>query len=101
MNPVPETPPVSARAHLVNRDGHWRLFVALPARGLNWPTHYFDGPVAPTVQERSQALTELGYALTDESEWVWVEDSELIDDPASPVVLIAHTPVSAIVGGGS
>ncbi|MFD8148208.1 DUF6303 family protein [Streptomyces sp. NPDC059708] len=90
-----------ARAHLVNRDGRWRLFVALLARGRNWPTHYFEGPVAPTVHERSRVLTGLGYALTDDSEWVWVEDSEQVDDPASPVVLIAHTPVSAIVGGGS
>lgn len=100
MNHVPETP-VPARAHLVNRDGRWRLFVALPDGRRNWPTHYFEGAVAPTVEERSRVLAGLGYALTDDSEWVWVEDSELVDDPASPVVLIAHTRVSEIVGGGS
>ncbi|WP_420719510.1 DUF6303 family protein, partial [Streptomyces sp. XY511] len=54
-----------ARAHLSHRNGGWRLFVALPV-GRLWPTHYFAGPAVPTVQERSQALTELNYALTDE-----------------------------------
>ncbi|MDX6760513.1 DUF6303 family protein [Streptomyces sp. F8] len=89
-----------ARAQLVHRNGGWRLFVALPG-GRDWPTHYFAGAVVPTVQERSKALTELNYALTDVGEWSWTEDSEEIDDPASPVILIAVAPVVSIVGGAS
>ncbi|MFJ9648159.1 DUF6303 family protein [Streptomyces sp. NPDC101206] len=87
-----------ARAHLVHRNGGWRLFVALPC-GRNWPTHYFVGAVAPTVQERSQALTELNYALAENGEWSWTEDSEQLDDSASSVILIAVAPVVSMVGG--
>ncbi|MFD3538871.1 DUF6303 family protein [Streptomyces sp. NPDC058662] len=74
--------------------------MALPG-GRNWPTHYFTGAGAQTVQERSQALTELNYALTDGGEWSWTEDSEQVDDPASPVILIAVAPVVSILGGTS
>ncbi|MFE4207108.1 DUF6303 family protein [Streptomyces goshikiensis] len=89
-----------ARAHLSHRNGGWRLFVALPV-GRNWPTRYFAGPAVPTVQERSQALTELNYALTEGAEWSWTEDREQVDDPASPVILIAVAPVVSILGGAS
>ncbi|MFE5674041.1 DUF6303 family protein [Streptomyces erythrochromogenes] len=88
-------------AHLVHRDGRWRLFVALPGSVAHWPTHYFVGRGVPTVQERSRALTKLGYALTDEAEWSWTEDHERLDDPASPVILIALAPVEPVVGGAS
>ncbi|MEU8778585.1 DUF6303 family protein [Streptomyces sp. NPDC048606] len=98
MNHGPETAFTQARAHLVNRNGGWHLFVALSVE-KHWPTHYFTSPLAPTVQERSQALTELNFALTDGAEWLWTEDSEQIDEPSSPVILIAAAPVVSILGG--
>ncbi|WP_030760769.1 DUF6303 family protein [Streptomyces sp. NRRL F-2664] len=88
-------------AHLVHRDGRWRLFVALPGSVAHWPTHYFTGPAVPSVQERSRALTALGFALMDGAAWSWTEDSERFDDPASPVILIALAPVEPVVGGVS
>ncbi|MFF9055370.1 DUF6303 family protein [Streptomyces erythrochromogenes] len=88
-------------AHLVHRDGRWRLFVALPGRVTHWRTHYFTGPTVPSVQERSRALTALGFALTDGTAWSWTEDHERVDDPSSPVILIAHVPVVPVVGGVS
>ncbi|MFE6835269.1 DUF6303 family protein [Streptomyces sp. NPDC057705] len=88
-------------AHLVHRDGRWRLFVALSVRGADWPTHYFTGPAVPSVVERSRVLTALGFTLADGAEWSWTEDSERFDDPASPVILIALAPVEPVVGGAS
>ncbi|KOY59064.1 DUF6303 family protein [Streptomyces sp. XY332] len=88
-------------AHLVYRGGRWRLFVTLPGRGAHWPTHYFAGQAAPSVQERSRALTSLGFALADGAEWSWTEDTERFGDPASPVILIAYAPVEPVVGGAS
>ncbi|MFG2293386.1 DUF6303 family protein [Streptomyces sp. NPDC048603] len=89
-----------SRAHLVCRGGRWRLFVLLPGES-EWPTHYFPGALAPTVEQRSRVLAALGYTPTDGSEWSWTEDSERFEDPASPVLLIACMPVVPSVGGAS
>ncbi|MFP8961938.1 DUF6303 family protein [Streptomyces nanhaiensis] len=81
-------------AQLATRGGRWHLYVALPGTGERWPEHDF-GPrtTVPTLAERSRALNALGYTLTDDAEWTWVEDSETPGDPASPVLLIAATRV--------
>ncbi|TXS49886.1 DUF6303 family protein [Streptomyces sp. t39] len=72
--------------------GRWRLYVVLLGAPV-WPTYDFDGPTVPTVQERSRALTALGYVFTDGPDWEWTEDVTPDDDPAAPVVLIAATSV--------
>ncbi|MFE5557604.1 DUF6303 family protein [Streptomyces sp. NPDC056544] len=87
-------------AFLHLRHGRWSVFVALLGEP-NWPRHCFTGTAAPTVEERSRALTMLGYAVTDGIEWSWTEDRERLDEPASAVVLIAKMPVSPVVGGAS
>jgi hypothetical protein len=81
-------------AQLATRGGRWHLYVALPGTGESWPDHDFGTrTTVPTRAERSRAVNALGYTLTDGAEWTWVEDSEVHDDPASPVLLIAATRV--------
>ncbi|MER6782722.1 MULTISPECIES: DUF6303 family protein [unclassified Streptomyces] len=82
------------RAQMVCRGAWWRLYVVVLGSQAPWPTYTFAGGAVPTVQERSQALASLGYAVTDGGEWSWGEDQEQADDPASPVLLIAATDVA-------
>ncbi|MFE6195012.1 DUF6303 family protein [Streptomyces sp. NPDC057838] len=55
-----------------------------------WPEYTFDrgGPV-PTLTDRVNALSVLGFAPVPDAEWQWTEDSETPFDPSSPVLLIA------------
>lgn len=84
-------------AQISQRGGRWRLYVVLSNMSDQWPEHRFPGgsPV-PTLAERSRALNALGYALTDGTEWRWIEDSEDPDDPSTPVVLIAAAAVEEV-----
>ncbi|TKT01600.1 DUF6303 family protein [Streptomyces lasalocidi] len=54
--------------------GEWELYVVTDLMSLEWPEHSFGrtGPV-PTVQERADALAQLGYVLADGAEWKWQE----------------------------
>ncbi|BAG19720.1 MULTISPECIES: DUF6303 family protein [Streptomyces] len=54
--------------------GEWELYVVTDGISLNWPEHSFGrtGPV-PTVQERADALTALGFVLADDAGWEWQE----------------------------
>ncbi|MFI1505188.1 DUF6303 family protein [Streptomyces sp. NPDC020597] len=70
------------------RDGRWRLYVALMNTTEQWPQHRF-GRSIPTFTERTEALSVLGFEPVPGAEWTWTEDSEIPDNPASPVVLIA------------
>ncbi|MEE1806944.1 DUF6303 family protein [Streptomyces sp. BE133] len=86
-------------AQLSNRDGRWRLYVCCWGAS-QWPEHDF-GPTAtaPTLAERSRALTSLGFAFIDGAEWEWTEDSETLDDDTSPVLLLASIRVCSRDGG--
>ncbi|MDQ0795133.1 DUF6303 family protein [Streptomyces sp. B1I3] len=83
------------------RDGRWCLYVALMGVPVSqWPEHSFDRPVqVPTVDERSRALTALGFVFTDGAEWEWTEYSERQDDDTSPVRLLALIVVRSLDGG--
>lgn len=77
------------------RSGLWRLYVVLlGVPGSQWPEYAFRGGArVPTVQERSRALTALGYALTEGAEWRWFEDRMIPGDPGSAVRLVASADV--------
>ncbi|GGJ14449.1 DUF6303 family protein [Streptomyces brasiliensis] len=68
--------------------GRWRLYVALLNTTARWPERTFNRAV-PTLTQRVDALSALGFEPVPGAEWTWTEDSETPDDPASPVVLIA------------
>ncbi|MCX4529992.1 DUF6303 family protein [Streptomyces sp. NBC_01551] len=87
-------------AYMHLRRGRWSVFVALLGEP-DWPSLSFTGTTAPTVEERSRALTSLGYAAPDGIGWSWTEDRERPADPTSAVVLIAKMPVRLIAGGAS
>ncbi|MGW1529256.1 DUF6303 family protein [Streptomyces sp. NPDC001588] len=75
-------------AQMSMREGQGRLYVVLLNTGDPWPKYCF-GPTVPTLTERPEALSVLGFEPVPGAEWEWTEDSETLDDPASPVVLIA------------
>ncbi|WP_030587917.1 DUF6303 family protein [Streptomyces globisporus] len=54
--------------------GEWELYVITDRMSLEWPEHSFGrtGPI-PTLQERADALTRLGFVLADGAEWEWQE----------------------------
>ncbi|WP_435601483.1 DUF6303 family protein [Streptomyces sp. C10-9-1] len=75
-------------------EGRWRLYVVLLGSAERWPEFSFGRRrVVPSVQERSRALDRLGYVLADGARWEWSEDSEIPDDPGSPVLLIGSVRV--------
>jgi hypothetical protein len=82
------------------REGRWRLYVVLLNTTERWPEHRF-GRSVPTLTERIQALSVLGFEPVPGAQWVWTEDSETPDDPASPVVLIAAVRVRSLVEVGA
>ncbi|GGS45278.1 DUF6303 family protein [Streptomyces violaceus] len=80
----------------------WRLYVVVFNTTEPWPTFHFDRPLpVPTITERSQALSVLGFEPLPGSEWSWIEDSEIIDDPSSLVRLIAAIKVRSWSGVGA
>lgn len=83
------------------RDGGWCLYVALMGVPVSqWPEHSFYHPVqVPTLDERSRALTALGFVFTDGAEWEWTEYSETPGDDTSPVRLLASIVVRSLNGG--
>ncbi|GGZ24245.1 DUF6303 family protein [Streptomyces poonensis] len=70
--------------------GRWRLYVVLLNTVDPWPEYDFGrtAPV-PTFTERVNALTALDFGPVPGAQWAWTEDSDIPDDPASPVCLIA------------
>ncbi|WP_406244317.1 DUF6303 family protein [Streptomyces anulatus] len=54
--------------------GEWELYVVTDGMSRDWPEHSFGrtGPV-PTLQERADALAQLGYVLADSAGWQWQE----------------------------
>ncbi|MFD6278758.1 DUF6303 family protein [Streptomyces sp. NPDC060209] len=83
------------------RGGRRCLYVVLMGVPVSqWPEHYFDRPVlVPTVDERSRALTALGFVFMDGAEWEWTEYSETPDDDTSTVRLLASVQVRSLDGG--
>ncbi|MER7664860.1 DUF6303 family protein [Streptomyces sp. NPDC096193] len=74
--------------------GGWRLYVARLDGQSHWPEQDLGRWAAvPTVQQRSRAVAALGYVLTDDTDWEWTEDSAILGDPSSAVVLIASATV--------
>ncbi|MFK4118459.1 DUF6303 family protein [Streptomyces longwoodensis] len=71
--------------------GEWELYVVTDLMSQEWPEHSFNrtGPV-PTVQERADALAQLGYVLADGAEWTW---QELRTGPMDRVELLASVDV--------
>ncbi|MGW3511516.1 DUF6303 family protein [Streptomyces sp. NPDC000994] len=77
-------------AQMSVRDGRWRLYVVLLGTTERWPEFAFGRRRSvPTLTERSRALSVLGFEPVAGGEWAWSEDSEIPDDPATAVVLIA------------
>ncbi|WP_328865786.1 DUF6303 family protein [Streptomyces sp. NBC_00304] len=90
-------------AQMSIRGDRWCLYVALMGVATSqWPEHYFGRAVqVPTVAERSQALTALGFVFTDGAEWEWEEYSATTGDDTSPVRLLASIRVRSWDGGAS
>ncbi|MFC9290803.1 DUF6303 family protein [Streptomyces sp. NPDC057052] len=82
--------------------GRWRLYVVLMNTTARWPEYSFDraAPV-PTLLERVDALSVLGFEPVPGAEWRWTEDFEGPDDPASAVMLIAAVQVRSWTGAGA
>lgn len=77
--------------------GRWRLYVVLLTTSEPWPEFHFGRALpVPTFTERAEALSVLGFEPVPGAEWTWTEDSETLDDPASPVVLIAAVRVRSL-----
>jgi hypothetical protein len=79
--------------------GRWRLYVVLLNTTDPWPEFSFEraAPV-PTFTERGDALSVLGYEPVADAEWEWTEYSADLDDPASPVTLLASVQVRSRTG---
>ncbi|AYC38202.1 DUF6303 family protein [Streptomyces griseorubiginosus] len=79
--------------------GRWRLYVVLLNTTERWPEFGFDRALpVPTITERANALSMLGFELVPGADWRWTEDSDDPDNPASQVVLIAATRVRSCTG---
>lgn len=89
-------------AQMSTRRGRWRLYVVLMNTTARWPECTFDrgGPV-PTLTDRVNALSVLGFEPVPDAEWQWTEDSETPFDPSSPVLLIAAIRVRSRAGVGA
>ncbi|MCC9740397.1 DUF6303 family protein [Streptomyces sp. MNU89] len=89
-------------AQMSRRRGRWRLYVALMNNAARWPEYSFEhgGPV-PTLTDRVNALSVLGFEPVPGAQWQWTEDSETPFDPCSPVLLIAAIRVRSWAGVGA
>ncbi|MGV9605811.1 DUF6303 family protein [Streptomyces sp. NPDC003631] len=82
-------------AQMSMREGRWRLYVVLLNTAALWPEYCF-GSTVPTLTERTEALSVLGFEPVPGAVWEWTEDSETHGDPASSVVLIAAIRLHAV-----
>lgn len=86
------------QAQMANNGDRWHAYVVLLGGSVSlWPEHdwYRAAPV-PTLTERAQALAAMGYEVVPGAEWEWIESSDILDDPASPVRLIATVTVRPV-----
>ncbi|CAL9550197.1 DUF6303 family protein [Streptomyces sp. enrichment culture] len=89
-------------AQMSTRRGRWHLYVVLMNTTTRWPEYTFGrgGPV-PTLTDRVNALSVLGFEPVPDADWQWTEDSETPSDPSSPVLLIAAIRVRSRAGVGA
>ncbi|MFE2508801.1 DUF6303 family protein [Streptomyces naganishii] len=78
------------------RRGRWRLYVVLLNTTDPWPEYNFGTATVPTLAQRVNAFSVLGFEPLPGAAWEWTEDSEVPGDPASPVLLIAAVHVRAV-----
>ncbi|WP_432138853.1 MULTISPECIES: DUF6303 family protein [unclassified Streptomyces] len=80
--------------------GRWRLYVVLlDGTTTRWPEFSFGrAEPVPTFTERSEALSVLGFEPVPGAEWEWTEYSADLDDPSSPVTLLAAVRVRSWTG---
>ncbi|WDG30742.1 DUF6303 family protein [Streptomyces sp. CA-278952] len=54
--------------------GEWELYVITDLKSYDdWPEHSFGAGPIPTLQERADALAQLGFVLADDAGWEWQE----------------------------
>ncbi|WP_329218955.1 DUF6303 family protein [Streptomyces sp. NBC_01485] len=94
MNAIPHTAVLSVSP----ATGTWRVFVTVPKTSGPWPEHVFATPQIPTPEDRTAALSLLGYEGVAGAEWQWAEDTT---DPAGPVRLLAGLAVRERAGGAA
>ncbi|MFE9481888.1 DUF6303 family protein [Streptomyces spororaveus] len=79
----------------------WQLYVAMTGLVSEWPTHTWP-PTAeiPTLDERAEALTDLGFTLPEGAEWEWTEHTgpDYHPHPAR-VLLLCSAKVRQLDGG--
>ncbi|MFE1900078.1 DUF6303 family protein [Streptomyces yangpuensis] len=52
----------------------WQLYVAMTGLVSEWPTYTWPASTEiPTVGQRRDALTELGFTPAEDAEWEWTE----------------------------
>ncbi|MFC9822104.1 DUF6303 family protein [Streptomyces erythrochromogenes] len=52
----------------------WQLYVAMTGLVSEWPTYTWPTSAEiPTVGQRREALTELGFTPAEDAEWEWTE----------------------------
>ncbi|MFF9406134.1 DUF6303 family protein [Streptomyces anandii] len=87
--------PGTFTAQMSMRRGRWRLYVVLLNTTDPWPEYEF-GATVPTLTQRVNAFSVLGFEPLPGATWAWTEDREVPDDHASPVLLIAAVPVREV-----
>ncbi|MGW0816830.1 DUF6303 family protein [Streptomyces viridiviolaceus] len=89
-------------AQMSTRRGRWHLYVVLMNTTTRWPEYTFGrGGRVPTLTDRVNALSVLGFEPVPDADWQWTEDSETPFDPSSPVLLIAAIRVRSRAGVGA
>ncbi|MFD9160607.1 DUF6303 family protein [Streptomyces sp. NPDC059558] len=78
--------------------GEWEVYVVTDSPSpREWPEHSFARTApAPTLAERTAALTTLGYEVVDGATWEW---HELDDDVTDPVRFLGMIDVRRIAAG--
>ncbi|MCQ4044653.1 DUF6303 family protein [Streptantibioticus rubrisoli] len=88
---------------MTNTSGAWVLYIVLyDVSASRWPERRWrTGEPIPTPVQRAECVSTLGYEVLPGVEWEWCETSRDLDDPTSPVELIATVAVrpSTVVGG--
>ncbi|MFZ4240722.1 DUF6303 family protein [Streptomyces murinus] len=76
--------------------GEWEIYVVTSGVSLEWPDHPFERAMPiPTLQERADALAQLGYRVADNAVWEWQETPSGVMDR---VELLASVDVEPIGG---